>query len=81
MGMMRVLSRLGDERFVWDDHPAADGDHEASAAIREAERIFAAQRAKGSMAFKIEKGHVPTRLDQFDPLAEQIVIVPRVVGG
>lgn len=81
MGMLRVLSQLGDERVEWDDRSAANGDHEASAAIREAERIFAAQRAKGSMAFKIEKGQMPTRLDQFDPRAEQIVIVPRVVGG
>lgn len=81
MGMLRVLSRLGDERIEWNDQSAANGDREALAAVREAERIFAAQRAKGSMAFHIEAGRAPARLDEFDPAAEQIVIIPRVVGG
>lgn len=81
MGLLRVLSRRGDDRIEWDAGSVATGDLEAAEAIREAERLFAAQRAQGATAFKVEKGTTPTRLDQFDPAVEQIVIVPRVVGG
>lgn len=81
MGMLRVLSRRGDDRVDWDAGLVATGDPEAAMAVREAERIFAAERAKGATAFKVEKAHGATRLDQFDPAVEQIVLVPRVVGG
>ena len=46
-----------------------------------AERIFAETRAKGATAFRIEAGKPPQRIEQFDPQAQQIVMVPRVVGG
>ena len=36
---------------------------------------------RGATAFKVETGQGPVRIDQFDQTAEQIVIVPRVVGG
>lgn len=81
MGMLRVLSRRGDDRVEWDVGLVATGDPEASAAVREAERIFAAERAKGATAFKVAKDKAPIRLDRFDPAVEQIVIVPRVIGG
>jgi hypothetical protein len=54
---------------------------DAVAAVREAERIFEQQRAKGATAFKVTKGETAVRIDKFDPEAEQIMIVPRVVGG
>lgn len=81
MSMLRVMSRRGDDRVAWDVRQAEVGDPEAIAAIREAERIFAEERARGGTAFKVEKGQAPVRIDQFDQTAEQIVIVPRVVGG
>jgi hypothetical protein len=81
MGMLRVMSRRGDDRVVWDVKQAEVGDPEALAAVREAERIFAEERARGGTAFKVEPGQAPTRIDQFDQTAEQIVMVPRVVGG
>lgn len=81
MGMLRVLSRRGDDRVEWDVGLVATGDPEASAAVREAERIFAAQRARGATAFKVQKDLAPTRIEKFDPAVEQIVIVPRVIGG
>jgi hypothetical protein len=46
MGMLRVLSRHGDDRVAWD--------------VKQVE---------------------PVRIDEFDRTAEQIVMVPRVVGG
>ena len=79
--MLRVMSRRGDDRVSWDRQKALAGDPEANAAIREAERIFAQERAKGATAFRVEPGKPIQRIDTFDETAEQIVLVPRVVGG
>lgn len=81
MGILRVMSRRGDDRVVWDVNKVEIGDREALAAIKEAERIFADQRAHGGTAFRVESGRAPVRISEFDRTAEQIVIVPRVVGG
>ncbi len=81
MGMLRVMSRRGDDRVNWDQQKALAGDLEAMAAVREAERIFAQERAKGATAFRVEPGKPIQRIDAFDETAEQIVLVPRVVGG
>ncbi len=79
--MLRVMSRRGDDRVNWDQQKALAGDLEAMAAVREAERIFAQERAKGATAFRVEPGKPIQRIDAFDETAEQIVLVPRVVGG
>jgi hypothetical protein len=81
MGMLRIISRRGDERLLWNEQDAVGGDAEARAAIAEAERIFARERARGATAFRVEAGKPVERLEQFDPQAEQIILVPRVVGG
>jgi hypothetical protein len=81
MGMLRVMSKRGDDKVTWDSRGVVVGDPEALAAVREAEAIFAAQRARGATAFKVETGKTPVRIDQFDQTAEQIIMVPRVVGG
>lgn len=81
MGMLRIMSRKGDERVSWDLQKAEVNDPEAISAIREAERIFNQERARGSTAFKVEPGKPVERLETFDRTAEQIVMVPRVVGG
>jgi nicotinic acid phosphoribosyltransferase len=79
--MLRVMSRRGDDRLNWDQQKVLDGDTEALAAVREAERIFAQERSKGATAFRIDSGKPAQRIEQFDATAEQIVMVPRVVGG
>ncbi len=79
--MLRVMSRRGDDRVSWDPKKALVGDAEAIAAVREAERIFAQERAKGATAFRVEQGKPIERIERFDATAEQIVMVPRVVGG
>ncbi len=81
MGMLRVMSRRGDDRIVWDHQRVQANDPEAVAAIREAERIFNEERTRGATAFKVEPGKPVERIEKFDRTAEQIVIVPRVVGG
>jgi hypothetical protein len=81
MGMLRIMSRRGDDRIIWDQQKVAEGDPEALAAVREAENIFAQERAKGATAFRVTPGKPAERIEQFDQTAEQIVLVPRVVGG
>ncbi len=81
MGMLRIMSRRGDERVVWDNEKVESNDLEAQSAIREAERIFNQERARGATAFKVESGKPVERIEQFDRTSEQIVMVPRVVGG
>jgi hypothetical protein len=81
MAIMRVLSAAGDTRYEWDIEGVERGDAEAVAAVREAERIFARQRARGATAFWVRPGHPAERLDRFDPRAEHVVVVPRIAGG
>jgi hypothetical protein len=81
VGMLRVMSRRGDDRIIWDSRKAEANDPEAMAAIREAERIFNEERVRGATTFKVENGKAAERIEKFDRTAEQIVIVPRVVGG
>lgn len=81
MGMLRVMSRRGDDRVTWDEQKVLAGDPEAVAAVREAERIFAQERSKGATAFRVDPGQPVQRIEQFDKTAEQIILVPRVVGG
>ena len=81
MGMLRVMSRRGDDCVTWDLERVAAGEPEARKAVREAERIFHEQRARGATAFRLETGRPPVRVDQFDQESEQVLMVPRVVGG
>jgi hypothetical protein len=81
VGMLRVMSRRGDDRIIWDSKKAETNDPEAVAAVREAERIFNEERIRGATTFKVETGKPVERIEKFDRTAEQIVIVPRVVGG
>jgi hypothetical protein len=75
------MSRRGDDRITWDVKKAEVSDPVAVAAVEEAERIFAQERARGATAFRVETGKPPVKIDQFEKNAEQIVMVPRVVGG
>lgn len=81
MGQLRIMSHLGDTKMTWDRKKVAEGDTEAMAAVREAERIFAEARAQGSTAFVVEPGQKPRVTETFDPQAEQTIIVPRIAGG
>ena len=81
MGLLRVISKRGDDRVYWNEQEALAGDAEANAAIQEAERIFARERARGATAYRLEAGKPVERLEQFDSKAGQIIMVPRVAGG
>lgn len=81
MGRLRILTHDGDRTVTWAREQVESGDLEALEAVREAERIFHEQLEKGATAFRVEEGVPATKLDHFDRDAEQIVMVPRVVGG
>ena len=67
MGVLRVISKRGDDRVQWNEQGAEAGDALAIAAIREAERIFAEERARGATAFRVEPGKPAERIERFDP--------------
>ena len=81
MSQLRIMSHLGDTKVSWDAQKAAEGDPEAAAAVREAERIFAEHRAQGSTAFAVKAGERPRVIEHFEREADQIVMVPRIAGG
>jgi hypothetical protein len=81
MGKLSVMTSSGDKSVEWDCEKVKEGDAEAEQAVREAERIFNEERARGSTAFKVEPGKTAQRIDAFDETAEQIIVVPRIVGG
>ena len=81
MAKMRVLSARGDTVLEWDERKLHTADPEALAAVREAERIFEEQRARGATAFIVEPNKPARKIDSFDRKAEQIIVVPRVAGG
>jgi len=80
MAQLRIMSPQGDKVILWDPQ-APIGDADAAVAVREAERIFNEERARGSAAFKTLLGQPAERLDAFDENVEEIVIVPRIAGG
>jgi hypothetical protein len=81
MAKLRVLSSRGDTVVEWDEKKIELGDPDALAAVREAERIFDEQRARGATAFVVTPGKPAQRIDTFDAQAEQVLMVPRVAGG
>ena len=81
VSMLRVMSRRGDDRITWDSQKVNANDSEAVAAIREAERIFNEERKKGATAFKVGSDQPVERIEKFDGTAEQIILIPHVVGG
>jgi hypothetical protein len=81
MARMRVLCAGGDRIVEWDGKQVEARDAEALAAVAEAERIFEEQRRRGAAGFKLWPNRPAERIDRFDPAAEQIVVVPRIIGG
>ena len=81
MSVLRILNGSGDTSISWDPDRLAASDPEAEAAVHEAERLFAQARANGAVAFRINADKPATKLNTFDREAEEILIVPAMVGG
>ena len=81
MPTLRVLNGSGDKQITWSAEGLLKGDAEAQAAVREAEHILKRERATGALAFRIRRGQPAERTDVLDPLADETVVVPPMVGG
>ena len=76
-----MISERGYGHVHWTEQDAPTGDAEALTEVREAERIFARERARGATAYRLEVGKPIERMEQFHPQAAQIIMVAVVVGG
>jgi len=82
MASLSVLNGSGDTTVNWDERAFVDGDPEACAAVTEAERLFAETRAAGGEAFRLRAGALAERVRELEPAeAEDVLVVPRMVGG
>jgi hypothetical protein len=81
MPTLRVLDGSGDRRITWNAERLAQDDPEARAAVREAEGIFARERARGALAFRVRPGSPAERIEALDPLEEETLLLPPMVGG
>ena len=79
MAIMRRLDDTGDHTVTWEH--TANPTQEQADAVREAERIFeetAAMRKYGFVAFH---NGVKSMISTFDEMADEIIAIPRIVGG
>lgn len=75
MGKFTILDKTGDSEVKWNP---GDATSAKEAAIRFKEMTD----QKGYLAFKADKdGNGTAPLKQFDPEAEEILMLPRMVGG
>lgn len=73
---MQIVGREGHTTTAWD--PANPAEVEAARAMFEA----MTSRSPPYRAFYVGKrGQQGSRMESFDPAAEQMVLVPQVVGG
>jgi hypothetical protein len=74
VSVMRILSENGDDRLTWD--------REKPNEVKDAYKKFKDFLKKGYKAFIAtasgKKGH---SIDEFDPLAEEIIMVPSTMPG
>ncbi len=82
MPALRILNAQGDTCVNWDETLYAEGDAEQVAAVREAERLFAAARAAGGTAFRVRPGVPAERITRLEPsMGDDVLIIPPMVGG
>lgn len=73
-GVMKIMGRMGDEKVLWDMNDSKQ--------VLKARTRFADLRAKGHRAFIMDAtGKKGKPLDDFDPSAGAILMVPPLVGG
>lgn len=73
-GSMHILTNGGDMKVTWN---ARDTDE-----VAQARQNFTDLRAKGFRAFKVAEGGRPgVQIDEFDPSAQKLIMVPPMAGG
>lgn len=74
MGVMKVMGPMGDQKIAWDSDDTSQ--------VTKARTRFAELISKGHRAFLMDKtGKKGKPLDEFDPSAGAILMVPQLVGG
>lgn len=74
MGEMRLLDQTGDSKVIWDKNNQDEVDA--------AQETFKRLKKKGYTAYSVKKdGDKNEIIHDFDPAAEKLIMVPRVVGG
>lgn len=82
MAILRILGGNGDTTLTWDPQAVATDDLDAKAAVAEAERIFKENMEKGASAFtRSSPDDTARRIEEFDPNAKEIFVVPAIAGG
>jgi hypothetical protein len=75
MGVVRVLTRFGDESIEYE--PALDDGR-----LKRARALFDSKIASGYLAFvPDEAGTGGTQIRRFDPAAREIILQPAISGG
>jgi len=82
MSIIKVMGDSGHNKVRWDPGAVKARDSDALAAVREAERLFNEAREKGASAFTVDPvTHQTTRIDEFDPDAEETIVALPLAGG
>lgn len=75
MGQLAVMGRQGDTKIIWDP----ENEDEVANARRTFNELVTDRRFK---AFRVrERGAKGEAIDEFDPAAEKLIIVPPMAGG
>lgn len=73
-GTMSMMDQSGDTKATWDSEKPDE--------VANARRTFDELKAKGYSAFRVnKKGDQGEEMKTFDPNAEAVIMVPRMVGG
>ena len=77
MKTLRILDSSGDRVFTFDESAAG------LRAQREAKALFTRMLSHGATAFKVNRGDgkPDEKVTDFSALENEIIVVPRVVGG
>lgn len=75
MGQFRIMDKdAGDLKVIWDKDNADE--------VEAAEEQFDSLVKKGFTAFSVDKkGEPGIKVTKFNPAAEKIIMVPKIVGG
>lgn len=73
MGLLTTLGHHGDVKVAWKEDDPTD--------VEKARQTFLDLKTKGFLAFRLADGKRGERIYDFDPKAQEILMVPKVAGG
>ncbi len=73
-GEMNIMDPTGHTKVTWDAKSPEE--------VKTARKTFNEMKKKGYSAFRIENVEAPgKRIEEFDPKAEKMILIPQLVGG